>query len=395
MDLVFNPLEYQTQDDPYPIYARLRDEAPLYHNEEVDFWALSRYHDIEDGVRNYQRFSNRNGPLMEREFWKEDSSDMHSLVAMDPPRHTVYRKLISPSFTQRAVTDLLPRIQELTRRYVDEAVERGQFDAMRDIFKKIPLDALAMVVGIPEADRPEMQRMLDGTIHREDGADFVTPEQMQAYADLTEYYLGLVAERRRRPAEDLLSRLISTEVEGKPMNDHEIVALLHLLGGAGTETTIEMIGNAWYWAWRHADQRQLALSGDHTKEWVNETLRYDSSVQLAVRVVMEDFEMYGQQVPAGAQMLLLIASGNRDAAIFDNPEKFDLTRPISTHQVLSFSGGPHHCVGHLLARSLASITLGELANRVADYEIDPDGVQRVRRAIVHGFSSLPTTVTPR
>ncbi|MBV9820608.1 MAG: cytochrome P450 [Actinobacteria bacterium] len=393
MDLVFNPLEYQTQDDPYPIYARLREEAPLYHNEEVDFWALSRYSDIEDGVRNYQRFSNRNGPLMEREFWKEDSSEMHSLVAMDPPRHTVYRKLISPSFTQRAVTDLLPRIQELTRRYVDEAVERGQFDAMRDIFKKIPLDALAMVVGIPEADRPEMQRMLDGTIHREDGADFVTPEQMQAYADLTEYYLGLVAERRRRPTEDLLSRLISTEVEGKPMNDHEIVALLHLLGGAGTETTIEMIGNAWYWAWRHADQRRLALSGTATKEWTNETLRYDSSVQLAVRVVMEDFEMYGQQVPAGAQMLLLIASGNRDARVFDNPEKFDLTRP--THQVLSFSGGPHHCVGHLLARSLANITLGELASRVADYEIDPDGVQRVRRAIVHGFSSLPTTVTPR
>jgi len=395
VDLVFNPLEYQTQDDPYPIYARLREEAPIYHNEEVDFWAMSRYHDIEEGVRNYQRFSNRNGPLMEREFWKPDSAELHSLVAMDPPRHTVYRKLISPGFTQRAVNDLLPRIEELAKRYVDEAVERREFDAMRDIFKKIPLDALAMVVGIPEADRPEMQRMLDGTIHREDGADFVTPEQMQSFVDLTNYYLELVAERRRKPADDLLTRVLSTEVEGKLLEDQEIVALLHLLGGAGTETTIEMIGNAWYWAWRHEDQRKLALSGEAVRGWVNETLRYDSSVQLAVRVVMEDFEAYGVTVPAGAQMLLLIASGNRDAEVFPDPDKFDLTRAMHGHQVLSFSGGPHHCVGHLLARSLASITLSELGRRVADYEIDPDGVQRVRRAIVHGFSALPTTITPR
>ncbi|MEO6504175.1 MAG: cytochrome P450 [Jatrophihabitantaceae bacterium] len=393
MDLVFNPLEYQTQDDPYPIYARLREEAPIYHNEEVDFWAFSRYRDIEDGVRNYQRFSNRNGPLMEREFWKPDSAEMHSLVAMDPPRHTVYRKLISPSFTQRAVSDLAPRIQALAKQYVDEAVERREFDAMRDIFKKIPLDALAMVVGIPEADRPEMQRMLDGTIHREDGADFVTPAQMKAFMDLTDYYMGLVAERRRKPAEDLLSRVIATEVEGKLLEDREIVALLHLLGGAGTETTIEMIGNAWYWAWYHEDQRKLALSGNAIHGWVNETLRYDSSVQLAVRVVMEDFDAYGVTVPAGAQMLLLIASGNRDAEVFPDPDKYDLTR--AARQVLSFSGGPHHCVGHLLARSLANITLSELARRVADYEIDPGGVQRVRRAIVHGFSALPTTITPR
>ncbi|WP_262403117.1 cytochrome P450 [Actinomadura sp. CNU-125] len=359
MDLVFNPLEYRTQDDPYPVYARLREEAPLYHNEDLDFWALSRYRDIEKCLRDFTRFSNRNGPLMEKDFWKPDSDGMHSLVAMDPPRHTVYRKLISGSFTQRAVTALEPQIEERAKRYVDEAVERGEFDAMTDVFKKIPLDALAMVVGIPEEDRPHMQRMLDGTIHREDGADFITPEQMQAFEDLTAYYTGLVAERRRRPCDDLLSNVLAAEVEGKRMTDREVVALLHLLGGAGTETTIEMLGNAWYWAWRHPDQRKPALDGEVVPGWVNETLRYDSSVQLAIRVVTEDVEMYGRTIPEGAQMLLLIASGNRDADVFPDPDRYDLNRDAAP--ILSFSGGPHHCVGHLLARRLAKTTLSELA----------------------------------
>lgn len=392
--LVFNPLEYDTQDDPYPIYARLREEAPIYHNEEVDFWALSRHRDVERGVRNWQVFSNRNGPLMERDFWKPDSAELHSLVAMDPPRHTVYRRLISGAFTPRAIRALEPRIVAYAKRYVEEAVERREFDAMADIFKKIPLDALAMVVGMPEADRPIMQRMLDGTIHREDGADFVTAEEMQAFEALTDYYTELVAERRRRPTGDLLSQVLAADdVEGEPLEDRQIVALLHLLGGAGTETTIELLGNAWYWAWQHADQRKLALSGDVIPGWVTETLRYDSSVQLAVRVVMEDFEAYGTTVPKGAQMLLLIASGNRDPRVFPDPDKYDLNRNAT--QILSFSGGPHHCIGHLLARKLGQITLQELAKRVADYEIDASGVKRVRRAIVHGFSALPTVIKPR
>ncbi len=393
MGLVFNPLDYETQDDPYPIYARLREEAPIYHNEEVDFWALSRHRDVEQGVRNPERFSNRNGPLMERDFWKPDSAEMHSLVAMDPPRHTVYRKLISASFTQRAVTALEPRIQAYARRYVEAAVERREFDAMADVFKKVPLDALAMIVGMPEADRPIMQRMLDGTIHREDGADFVTPEQMQAFEDLTSYYTELVAERRRKPCDDLLSQVLAAEGRWAAPRGQGDRRSPPPAGRAGTETTIEMLGNAWYWAWRHPDQRKIALSGEVIPGWVNETLRYDSSVQLAVRVVMEDFDAYGVTVPEGAQMLLLIASGNRDADVFPDPDRYDLNRNATG--ILSFSGGPHHCVGHLLARKLAKITLAELAARVADYEIDPAGVKRVRRAIVHGFSALPTVITPR
>jgi cytochrome P450 len=393
MSLVFNPLDYACQDDPYPIYARLREEAPIYYNEEVDFWALSKHRDVEQGVRNPQLFSNKNGPLMERDFWKPDSAELHSLVAMDPPQHTTYRRLLSGSFSPRALAALEPRIQAYAQRYVEEAVERGEFDIMADVFKRIPLDALAMIVGMPEADRPIMQRMLDGTIHREDGADFVTAEEMQAFEDLTNYYLALVAERRRKPCDDLLSHVISTGVEGALLEDRQIVALLHLLGGAGTETTIEMLGNAWYWAWRHPDQQKLALSGEVIPGWVTETLRYDSSVQLAVRVVTRDFEAYGVTVPEGAQMLLLIASGNRDADVFPDPDRYDLNRNAS--QILSFSGGPHHCIGHLLARKIAKITLEELTKRVASYEIDPDGVKRVRRAIVHGFSALPTVITPR
>lgn len=393
MGLVYNPLDYGLQDDPYPTYARMREEEPVYYNEELDFYALTRHADVAAALRDAQRYSNSHGPLMEREFWTPDAKKMHSIVAMDPPEHRQWRSLISGSFTPRAVADLETQIRVLTREYVDAAVECGEFDLIADVVRPIPMDTIAMVIGVPKADRAGVQTLLDRTVHREDGATSVSAAQIAAFHELNDYYLGLVAERRRERRSDLVSDLIDVEFEGRPLVDQEIIAFLHLLGGASTVTTIDLLGNAWYSAWQNPEQQTAALSPGGAHGWVEETLRYDSPVQMVIRHVNEDVELHGTTIPRGAQLLLLMGAANRDPGAYPDPDRYDLAR--NPKNVLSFSRGAHLCLGNLLARKVARIVLEELAGRVADYDIDPVGLQRVHRSQVRGFKSVPTVITLR
>jgi cytochrome P450 len=392
MDFEYSPLNYATQEDPYPAYARLREEAPAYYNEELDFWALSRHEDVAAALRDSVNFSNSNGPLMEREFWNPDSAKMHSIVAMDPPDHPRWRRLISGSFSPRAVGELETEIRLITRNYVEEAAEWGQFDLMEAVAKKVPMDTISIVMGVPESDRLEVQRLLDGTVHRDDNATTVGEAQMKAYYGLTAYYLELVGERRRERRADLISDLIDSEIDERPLTDQEIIAFLHLLGGASTVTTIDLLGNAWYWAWRNPEQQAAALGGE-IRGWVDESLRYDSPVQMVIRRVTQDIELHGTKIPDGSQILFLMGAANRDAKVFPDPDRFDITR--RTDQLLSFSRGPHLCLGNLLARKVARIVLEELTARVADYDIDPSGLRRRHRSTIRGFDEIPTIITLR
>ncbi|MPZ85185.1 MAG: cytochrome P450 [Actinophytocola sp.] len=391
MDIDYNPFDYEFQADPYPTYARMQDEAPVYYSEEFDLFALTRHADVGAALRDSDRLSNSHGPLLERDFWKPDAAKMHSMVAMDPPEHTQFRALVSDSFTPRKVAALEPRIRQLARRNVEAAVERGKFDFVVDLSKTIPMATISMVVGVPEADQELAQRLLDGTVHREDGAVDISPKEMKAFYDLTEYYVGLVAEKRRVQSDDLLSSLVSSEVDGRGLTDHEIVAFLHLLGGASTQTTIDLISNAWYWAWRNPEQRKVAMAGG-IRGWVEETLRYDSAVQMVNRHVNEDIVLHDVTIPQGAQLVLLLGAANRDGRVFPEPHKYDVSRDATG--VLSFSKGPHTCLGNLLGRLQARIVLEELAARVADYDIDAAQLKRVHRATVRGFTTMTTEVTP-
>ncbi|WP_019811757.1 cytochrome P450 [Saccharomonospora halophila] len=392
MDLEYSPLDYEVQGDPYPYYARLREEAPVYYNEELDFFALSRHADVAAALRDSERFSNENGPLMERDFWKPDSARQHSIVAMDPPEHPRWRRLISGSFSPRAIGRLESQIREITRESVEAAVERGQFDVMQDVIYPIPMDAISLIVGVPKEDRREVQRMLEGTVHREDGATTVGASQMEAFKALNEYYANLVEQRRQNRGEDLISDLLNSEIDGHPLTDEDILAFLHLLGGASTVTTIDLLGNAWYWAWQNPEQQQAALGGA-VNGWIEETLRYDSPVQMVIRKSRVDMELHGVHIPAGAQVLMLMGSANRDGEVFPEPDRYDLNRDAS--QLLSFSRGAHLCLGNLMARRVARIVLEELVDRVADYDIDPEGLVRVHRSTVRGFRRLPTVITLR
>jgi cytochrome P450 len=331
--------------------------------------------------------------MIEPAMWTPDASRFLSFLAMDPPRHTAMRGLISRAFTPRRVAGLEPRIREIAGRYLDAAMDRGSFDFMTDLAAAIPLEVISELVGVPEADRAKLRRMVDRMLHREEGIRDVPPAAMEAGMSITEYYLSLIAERRRAPGQDLISALVDAGTVGTPLTDAELMAFLFLLIGAGSETTTHLLCGAWYWAWRNPDQRAAGFGGN-IAGWIEETLRYDSPAKILARMAAKDLDLHGVRIPAGAQVLLLPGSANRDERVFPSPDSYDLGR--DTSKLISFGSGRHFCLGASLARLEARVVLEELVARVQpDYEIDPARVRRLHSVNAQGFTSLPTSVTPR
>ena len=207
----------------------------------------------------------------------------------------------------------------------------------------------------------------------------------------------MLAQRRARPTEDLTSALLAVEVDGDRLTDDEIMGFLFLMVVAGNETTTKLLGNAWYWAWRHPDQRAKPF-GDPARvsAWIEETLRYDTSTQMLARLTTEDVTLHGTTIPAGDRVVLVVGSANRDERVFERPDVYDLDRPDrELQQTASFGFGRHFCLGASLARLEARVALEELVARVSDYDIDPDGIRRVHSVNVRGFAALPTTAKVR
>lgn len=399
-DLHFSPYDYAIHDDPYPTYARLRDEAPLFHNRELGFWALSRHADVVDALRDSTRFSSAHGVSLEPSAYGPDAHRTSSFIAMDPPRHGRMRGLVSRAFTPRRVETLEPRIRELARLHLDRALsrsagERAELDLIADVAGKVPMDVVSELMGVPSADRDELRRLADTVLHREEGNVDVPVAGMEASLTLVGYYADMVAERRRRPTDDLTSALIGAELDGARLTDDDIIAFLFLMVVAGNETTTKLLGHAWYWGWRYPGERAKVLADpSRIPDWVEETLRYDTSSQFIVRTASEDVALHGGVIPAGDRVLLMLGSANRDPRAFPAPDRYDLDRAQDS-QLASFGVGRHYCLGASLARLEARVTLEELVARVADYDIDEAGAARVHSINVRGFARLPTTVTLR
>jgi cytochrome P450 len=340
------------------------------------------------------RLSSGFGVSIDPSAWGAHAPRTMSFLAMDPPRHTLMRALVSRGFTARRVLDLEPRIRELARGYVDAAVERGSFEFVGDLAGRLPMDVISELMGVPAADRDELRRLADLLVHREEGVLDVPRTGMEAAVALVSYYVELIADRRRHPREDLTSALCTAEVDGVRLSDDELLAFLFLMVVAGNETTTKLLANAWYWAWRHPDQRALPF-GDPTRvpEWVEETLRFDNSTQLLARRATVDVELHDRTVPAGSQVLLLIGAANRDPRVFVDADDYRIGR--DTRQSASFGVGRHFCLGASLARLEARVALEELVRRVGDYDVDAEQAQRVHSVNVRGFLTLPTTVVRR
>ena len=393
-DLRFSPYDYAIHEDPYPTYARLRDEAPLYHNAEDGFWALSRHADVIDGFRDTARLSSAHGVSLDASAYGPGAHRTSSFIAMDPPRHGQLRGLVSRAFTPAASSSSSPTSGP-SPRPPRPGPRARDLRPHRRPGRKLPMDVVSELMGVPVADRDELRRLADLVLHREPGLRDVPPAGMDATLELVAYYADLVADRRRRPTEDLTSALTAAEVDGTRLSDDDIIAFLFLMVVAGNETTTKLLGHAWYWAWRNPDERAKPFADPRRiADWVEETLRYDTSTQFLVRTATEDIPLHGGVVPEREKVVLLLGSACRDPRAYDDPDRFDLDRTQDT-QLASFGVGRHFCLGASLARLETRVTLEELVSRIADYDIDEDRAERVHSANVRGFARLPTSVTRR
>jgi len=390
----YNPYAYEMHEDPYPTYARLRAEAPVYRSDEFDFWALSRHEDVIGAFRNVDAFSNAFGVSLDPSAFGADAHRTMSFLALDPPKHTRMRSLVGKGFTPTKVNAMEERIREITLQHLEPALESGSFDFIADFAGKVPMDVISELVGVPVADRAELRRLADLVLHRDDGVYDVPPEGMAAALDLVVYYQAMVDERRTARRDDLTSALLDAEIDGDRLTDEEIVAFLFLMVVAGNETTTKLLGNAWLWGWRNPDERAKPFADpSRVPDWIEETLRYDTSSQMLLRVTRQPVHLHGTTIAEGERVLLLVGSANRDERVFPEPDRYDLDR--DTKALVSFGSGRHFCMGAPLARLEARIALGELVSRVATYDVDPAGVERVHSINVRGLAALPTTVTLR
>ena len=396
---VYDPYDYAIHEDPYPTYARLRAEAPVYRNEDLDFWALSRHRHVLAAFRDVDSYSNAYGVSLDPAAFGPHAHRSMSFLAMDPPAHTRLRSLVGKSFTPRRVAELEPRIRQLTVDHLTPAVEAGSFDFVGDFAGLLPMDVISELVGVPPSDRAELRRLADAVLHRDEGMTDVPPEGAAAALELVQYYSAMVAERRRKPRSDLTSSLMESTAGGDMLTDEEVIGILFLMVVAGNETTTKLLGNAWYWGWRNPEEAAKPFAdAEAVPRWVEETLRYDTSTQMLVRVTRKDVEVGGTVIPEGDRVLLLIGSANRDEEIFVDPDRYDLDREVPggvVQNLLSFGGGRHFCMGAPLARLEARIALTELVRLVGSYDIDPAGMVRVHSINVRGLAALPTTVRPR
>ncbi|MCP2341764.1 cytochrome P450 [Actinomadura rupiterrae] len=379
------------QPDPYEAYARLREKAPVHRDDECDFWALSRHADVSVAFRDAETFSSRNGNMLDPLLWGPNAAAFASISAIDPPRHTLIRGLVARSFTRARLARLEERVAEIARGHLDRALAGGEFDLVAEFSSRLPVDVIGELIGVPVADRAEIWRLQSILIDREEDTDAAAAQRAECMAVLTGYFADLVQQRRRRPREDLASQVVASADADGTVTDPEVLALLLVLVLAGGETTSGLIANALDAVWRFPAARADAYAD--VDGWVEETLRFEPPFQFAGRTLTRDLTLHGVHIPEGERVLLLLASANRDAEVFTDPDRFDPKRDTSAK--VTFGSGHHHCVGAQLARLEARIALREFTGRVADFEIDDARAERAGSAQFRDFTFLPVRATPR
>jgi cytochrome P450 len=386
-----NPFSYDFHEDPYPTYKWLRQNAPLYRNNQLSFYAVSRYSDVFDAIVDHETYSSAKGTVLEIDATMIESFPI--ILFMDPPRHTRLRKLVSHAFTPRRIAALEPTVRSLANGYIDRMIEQGSCDFIRDFAALLPIEMISTMVGVPSSDRNMVRELTDVALHREPDRPEFPESALAANAQLVQYFSGLVAERRKQPRDDMTSLLLHAEIENERgekerLDDYEIVAFCGLLSGAGNETVTKLLGNAVVLLARHPDQRRtIAEQPARIADAVEEILRYWPPAQYTMRTLLRDARRHGQVVPRGARILLLIGSACRDEREFNDPDAFRIDRRIRTQ--IAFGYGLHHCLGAALARLESRVSLEELHRRVPEYEIDEAGLERVHMSNVHGFARVP------
>jgi cytochrome P450 len=397
-DLLLDPYDYDFHEDPYPYYKRLRDEAPLYHNPDLGFWALSRHADVLAGFRNSTTLSNKFGVSLDPASRGPHASKTMSFLAMDDPAHLRLRTLVSKGFTPRRIRELEPRVTEIATQHLDTMLEKARsspsetVDYVNEFAGKLPMDVISELMGVPVEDRDEVRAWADGVMHRDEGVTDVPPAAIEASLNLIVYYQEMVAQRRSQLTDDLTSALLEAEIDGDRLTDDEILGFMFLMVIAGNETTTKLLANAAFWGHKNPDQlAPIYTDLDRIPLWVEETLRYDTSSQILARTVEGELTIYDTTIPDGDVLLLLPGSAHRDERAFENPDDFIVGREIGA-KLQSFGSGAHFCLGAHLARMEARVALTEMFKRIRGFEVDEANAVRVHSSNVRGFAHLPMTL---
>jgi cytochrome P450 len=389
-----NPFSWDFHADPYPTYRWLRDEAPIYHNAEIGFWALSRWDDVLAATHDWQTYSSAEGTTIERmdPKWFEVTPMM---IFQDPPKHDRLRRLVNKAFTPRRVGALEPFVRATAARLLDDLHARGGGDFVQDFSALLPMEVIFTMLGVPDADRRQLRAWMDLSLDRDADSPRVPDRAVAAMMELQRYWMQLLGVLRAQPNDGLISALLDAEIEepdGRTtrLTDGEIVGFCALLGAAGNETVTKLLGNAIVLFARHPDVWATVRDRPaRIPDAVEEVLRYWSPSQYQGRVTTRDVEWYGRTVPRGARILLLTGAANRDERMFPDPDRLDIDRQIPV--ALGFGQGIHFCLGASLARLESRVALEEFARRFPRYALDESRCERVHMSNVHGFARVPFT----
>ncbi|MGZ8746566.1 MAG: cytochrome P450 [Mycobacterium sp.] len=393
--LVFSPYSQEFFDNPYEIYARMRDEAPIYYDEDADFYAITRHADVAAALKDHESFSSSRGCNLS--MVKSSEPPQKSIIFMDPPDHRHMRSLLNKAFTPRAIQSQHETVTELVEHYLSQA-DPDNFDVVQDFSGPFPVEVITRMAGVPEDYRQQVRHWIDKGLEVKPGQIELSEENMQANIDSGIYYYSLVQERRQNPQDDMISRLIAAEIPGengemRRLDDIEITAFTSLLGGAGAETVTKLVGSAVVEFARHPEQWQMLLDDRSlVPAAVEELLRYVGPVQYNVRFTLKEAELPSGTIPAHKPVFMLQAAANRDPRAFDDAETLDITRDRSQAQNLGLGYGIHSCLGAALARLESVIALEHLLDFMPRFEVDFDGLQRVHMQNVAGYHHVPVRV---
>ena len=386
-DVYYDPYDFAIDDDPYPVWKRLRDEAPLYYNEKYEFYAVSRFVDVEKALIDWNTYRSGRGSVLEI-IKAGIEIPPGSILFEDPPTHDEHRALLSRVFTPKRMAAIEPKIRQFCAETLDPLVGTGRFDFVRDLGAYMPMRTIGMLLGIPEEDQEAIRKLTDDGLRLEEGKE-VEARALSGNDVFAEY----VDWRVDHPSDDLMTELLNAEFEDhtgtrRRLTREEIVGYIGLLAGAGNETTTRLIGFTGALLAQHPDQRtEIVDDRSLIPQAIEEILRYEAPSPVQARYVAKDAEHHGEKVPEGSIMVLLNGSANHDERHFDDPDRFDIHRRIDHH--LSFGYGIHFCLGAALARLEGRVALDEVLRRFPEWEVDWDNAKRAHTSTVRGWESLP------
>jgi cytochrome P450 len=388
-ELYYDPYDRGIDADPYPVYSRLREEAPLYYNEPYDFYAVSRFDDVQRGLVDKETFSSARGSVLE--FVKADIEMPPGVVIFeDPPQHTAHRGLLSRVFTPKRMHALEPKVREFCARALDPLVGAGRFDFVADLGAQVPMRTIGMLLGVPESDQEEARNRADAALRTDPGEPMDVAAENMGESD---FFAEFIEWRAQHPSDDIMSELLFAEFEDETgttrrLTRDEVLIYVSVVSGAGNETTNRLIGWMGKVLADHAQQRrELVEDRALVPNAIEELLRFEPPTPHVARYVTRDVDLYGTTVPAGSALMCLSGSANRDDRQYPDAERFDVHREMGQH--LTFGYGIHYCLGAALARLEGRVALDEVLARFPEWEVDWENAERAPTSTVRGWQSLP------